>query len=227
MRGSIQKFMDEALSSVHMWEKMAEDYNCARYAKQAKKCQLMYDVEKRFHDNMKKCIDESHQWDDRINEFIDKCVKEYNLSGYGFPTTVCSDGGGISFRPEVIRMCVYMLCYAFHCAPTERKRRSAPRVVEDKYSHSYALKHVLEDWLDYLYGPVAPHYSYVSNGEGCVVAMYLNQRFPPNIIRTGKIPPRYGRQPNIDLSYSNVLREFMHREPYYLNKRHTWKNIML
>lgn len=217
MRGSIQQFMDDALSRIQTWEKLSEDYPCAKYTRILNNYRTAYRVEKRFHDGIKSFIDESHHVDEQINKFVDECVREYHLSGYGFPTAWC-ESNNIDIRPEVIRMCVYMIEHVFKLAPTPRKIHPAPRVVTGKHSHSYALKHVLEDWLDYFYGSVEPSYSYVSNGEGCVVAMYFN-KYGPNVMRIGKIPPRYGREPNIDLSYSNILREFMTREPYIIKNK--------
>lgn len=182
--------------------------------RQADKLDLQLAQEQHFRDHLKEFAVTPDTPDETLLEFIDTCEEEYGITSSGFP---CRDGGKNPFalRPEVILMCARIIRGAYFFSPWKSSRRHpAPRVRKDADFYSYAMKHRLEDWFQYLYGYVDPHNGYVSNGEACIVAMYF-AKYDSNIMKVGKIPDRCGRTPNIDISYSRELKKFFNEDPYF------------
>ena len=182
--------------------------------RQANKFALQLEQEQHFRDHLKEFAVTPDKPDELLLNFIETCEDEYGITSSGFPCR-CSGENPFALRPEVILMCARIIRGAYFFSPWKSAHRHpAPRVRKDADFFSYAMKHRLEDWFQYLYGYVDPHNGYVSNGEACIVAMYFD-RYNSNIMKVGKIPERCGRTPNIDVSYSRELKHFFDEEPYF------------
>lgn len=181
---------------------------------QANKFSLQLAQEQHFRNQLKEFAVTPDKPDELLLKFIDTCENEYGITSSGFP---CRGSGENPFalRPEVILMCARIIRGAYFFSPWKSDHRHpAPRVRKDADFFSYAMKHRLEDWFQYLYGHIDPHNGYVSNGEACIVALYFN-KYNPDVMKVGKIPDRNGRTPNIDVSYSRELKHFFDEEPYF------------
>lgn len=188
------------------------EFTYGAYLRQADKLEEKLKLEQSFRDCLKDWASKPDAADENVLKFIDQCEKEYGITANGFPWRGCD--GTFALRPQVILMCVRLIRAAYFHAPYRTVRHQAPRVRKDADFYSYAMKHRLEDWFQYLYGYVDPHNGYVSNGEACIVAMYF-AKYDSNIMKVGKIPDRCGRTPNIDISYSRELKHFFNEDPYF------------
>lgn len=114
------------------------------------------------------------------HELLDPYVKKYSIGSCGLFT---SDRGS-AIRYDIVVQCFRLMQTVVTKSPTKYSFKPTRL-----YCGSYGLKHTLERWLQ-RYSCCGDNY--VSNGEGCLVALLLKEKMP-NVIKFSRIPnaPRH------------------------------------
>lgn len=125
---------------------------------------------------------------EELNEahaLLDPYVKKYDISSCG----LFAKEQGSAIRYDIVVKCFRLMHTVVTKSPTKYSFKPTR-----SYCSSYGFKHDLERWLQ-RYSSCGDNY--VSNGEGCLVALLLKEKMP-NVIKFNKIPdePRsYSKNP--------------------------------
>lgn len=120
-----------------------------------------------------------------VHALLDPYVKKYDISSCG----LFAKEQGSAIRYDIVVKCFRLMQTVVTKSPTKYSFKPTRL-----YCGSYGLKHILERWLQ-RYSCCGDNY--VSNGEGCLVALLLKEKMP-NVIKFDKIPnePRsYSKNP--------------------------------